>query len=123
MNFLKLVRNVYRNLQIGDGALTRSQARQSATEQTSSSSQEPKASTSASVSANIQPDRVDIEYDGGADIADDVDMKEEDEVPESIPHQDVPHENLFSHETLVAENDLLKAYVIKEFHKKQKIFK
>ena len=30
---------------------------------------------------------------------------------------------LYNHETLVASNDLLDAYVIKEHHKRQKIFK
>ena len=113
-------------MQFGEGTVTRGQARRAAEPQP-----EPEPSTSGipAKRKKLEPDKKTLEPEPEES---DEQMSEPDE-PEAEPPEDVPEVHpevkaqhgpqLFTHETLVASNDLLDAYVIKEHHKKQKIFK
>ena len=109
MSFLNFVRNYFQNYQFGDGVTTRAQARQNPELQPEQSTSGPPAKRQKEKLREPEPEP---------------EPQEDDEMPEEAaePTQNGEHD-LFNHETLVASNDLLDAYVIKEFHKKQKIFK
>lgn len=126
MNF-KLAREKFRQFadfrrqqereQIGEGVVTRKQAKlaESVPTETSLKLPEP-AHKDESDNEQVQEQQIPHE-----NISDDPKSDIEEVTEESKPEAQ-PQDSLFNHETLVAENSALEAYVIKVFFKRQKRF-
>lgn len=120
MKYLKFVRDAYLNLrrtlnQRGEGVLTRRQAQAEV--------QNNNRETSETINNTNQENTSEHndETQEQMDIEPSVDNNYE---VENTSNSDKPSDDdLFNSETLIAENDLVKAYIIKDYFKRQKIFK
>ena len=128
MKFLKFVRNAFQNAQnqSGDGVTTR---RQTAALQEQQQQQRQQPSETENEIRNENEDAID-ESLNAIDESLNTENSTNNEAPEIMEQvqendeQEIPHDNdLFHKETLIAENDLVEVYIIKDHFKRQKLFK
>ena len=124
MEFFEFVRKGfqnYGNYQRGEGVTTRRQAA-TAQQQQQEQQQQP-------LETVVRPNNIDENI--GQHAIDDVNevlnepsiesMEQDNVLEQEIEERD--ETNLYNKETLIAENDLVKVYILKDYFKRQKIFK
>lgn len=120
MKFLKFVRNIFRTAQnqSGDGVTTRRQAAAAALQQPLEQQQQQQ--EQEETTENIADTNENSEVENREGSLENLEESNEGETNEEITANE---DDLFHKETLVAENDLVEVYIIKDYFKRQKIFK
>jgi hypothetical protein len=124
MKFLKFVRNIFRTAQnqSGDGVTTRRQAAAAALQQPLEQQQQQQEQEEPflETTENIADTNENSEVENRETLLENLEESNEGETNEDITANE---DDLFHKETLVAENDLVEVYIIKDYFKRQKIFK
>ena len=117
MKFLKFVRNIFRTAQnqSGDGVTTRRQAAAAALQQPLEQQQQQQEQEEPFLETTEN-----IAIENREALLENLEESNEGETNEDITANE---DDLFHKETLVAENDLVEVYIIKDYFKRQKIFK